>query len=67
MTGHKHRAIWEKGGEDASTRTDLLEQLNATLENDVRTFCTAKIWTYGGRQPKHEVQVSVNLLEHVED
>ena len=62
-TANKLRESWEAGVEDDQKQQDILKHLNANLTNDIRASCTAKVWSYGGREKKQQVQVNVDLIE----
>ena len=57
------RKRWEDGHEHPDKQSDLLETLNTNLAGQVLCMCTAKIWTYGDKEVKHQVQVNVDALE----
>ena len=63
LTATGFRSLWEAGIDDPSKQSASLETLNAKLDVDVLCFCSASVWSYGGKDVKHEVQVNVNGVE----
>ena len=67
ITASKFRALWEKGVEDVKTRREIIEELNMNLESKYLAACSCKVWSFGSKDRQYQVQVSVNLVEMVEE
>jgi len=63
ITAAKMRTLWETGVENTEERETILATLNANLQKEFRLSCTARVWSYGFKNVKHELQINVNLVE----
>ena len=54
------QALWEKGNTEPDTQTELLDELNASLEKAFDCACSVSVRSYGYKVVKWEAQVNVN-------
>ena len=62
LTASGLRAKWEEGHENEGKRHDILKQLNANIDDDVRCVCKLSIWSFGTQSDNHKPQININLI-----
>jgi len=63
LTASGLRVKWEEGHETESKQDAILQELNDTLDGDVRCVCKLSVWSFGSLNEKHQVQINVNYID----